>query len=122
MNKLFLHNSYKLRKCSAKISAKRAKIFLFSQWVRCYCFSFCQGKGNGTDVQTTYRQQCVSYMPELGEMGCKTEMTYNGIETEICVCHSMLCNSAAHLIDDVNLVLLLFGTTAGLFVANHKFF
>ena len=61
-------------------------------------------------------------MPELGEMGCKTEMTYNGIETEICVCHSMLCNSAAHLIDDVNMVLLLFGTTAGLFVANHKFF
>ena len=63
----------------------------------------------------------MSYMPELGEMGCKTEMTYNGIETEICVCHSMLCNSAAYLIDDVNFVLL-FGTTAiGLFVANHKF-
>ena len=53
-------------------------------------------------------------MPELGEMGCKTEMTYNGIETEICVCHSMLCNSATtYLI--VNFALL-YGTT-GLFVA-----
>ena len=77
-----------------------------------YCFSFCQGKGKGNDVQTTYRQQCVSYMPELGEMGCKTEMTYNGIETEICVCHSMLCNSASYLI--VNFAL--FGI--GLSVAN----